>query len=152
MKKLKKLSILQSAIIFFFLSIVLTGILYFIYNYNKIDKEVETKRTELITIKKQELKDIISLTVQHINNEAKRLSKADLLTINDIKTKIFVEVYDVSEDLLAVIDSCESVPTFYYRKKVKIRLSKGIVLEAYIYICNDKYRESFEYVIENGIW
>ncbi len=95
MKKLNKLSILQSTIIYFLLSIVLSGILYFIYNYNKIDKEVETKRTELITIKKQELKDIISLTVQHINNEAKRLSKADLLTVDDIKTKILYQMQNL---------------------------------------------------------
>ena len=70
----------------------------------------------------------------------------------DIASRIYVEVYDVSSALLKKIDAYEGVPSFYYRRKVRVKLDDGRIVDAEIYICNDSYRGLFEYVIENGFW
>lgn len=92
MKQLKRTSILKAAIIFFALSIAVTGVLYFVFNYQFIDDKAKQKREELVNMRKQELKDIVSLTVQHINNESQRLKNAELLTVEDIKEKILYQM------------------------------------------------------------
>ena len=88
-------SILQSVKIYFALAIIITGTLYFIINFKELDNKADKRRHELIELKKQELKDIVSLTVQHINNEVKRLSKVDLITVDDIKTKILYQMQNL---------------------------------------------------------
>lgn len=51
--------------------------------------------------------------------------------------RVYGEVYDVSKDLLHVLDIFESTPDLYYRKEIEVNI-KGKIEKAFVYFSNEE--------------